>query len=134
MPEGYTYRLPAPQESDIRRVSNGTVVFKAAIELGLRFPISNFGASFLKTHGISPGQLHPHAWMQLVAFTVHCRLRGVIPSLPLLGVFFRLRGSTGLVPYSLQRVYQPGFENRLFEKPANKLHDFETEWLVVEFP
>ena len=53
--EGYSYRLPTPQESDIRRVSNGAVVFRAALELGLRFPMSNFGASFLKTHRISPG-------------------------------------------------------------------------------
>lgn len=134
LPEGYIYRLPDASEESIRKLNSGTVIFRASLGLGLRFPFSDFGVAFLKEQEIAPGELHPHSWMKLIGFEVHCRLRGVTPSLPLFYTFFWIRGNSGIVPYSIQRVCQPGFSNNLFKDLPNKLHGFEKEWFILEFP
>ena len=134
VPEGYLYRLPTEHETSILNVASGIPIFKASIECGFRFPISDFGIAVLDYYRIAPSQMHPNGWSQVIGFDVLCHLRGVEPSLDLLVAFLRIRESNTTGLYTFQRVYALRFANRLFERPPNKVYDFETQWLVVEVP
>ena len=134
LPEGYVYRLPRSNETSFIRVTSGIPIFKASIECGFRFPISQFGVDLLQSFKLAPGQIHPNGWSQIVAFDVLCRLREVQPSLDLFGAFFRLREPNTSTICTFQKPYCPSFNNKLFSSLPNKIPNFEAQWLVVEIP
>lgn len=53
------------------------IVYEGQLECGLRFPLLPFFAEVLREFQISPSQIHPNGWKQLVGVYWLCRERGI---------------------------------------------------------
>lgn len=83
--------IPSPGTAITQTTDNTFAVYKAALDISLRFPLSSFIINILKAYGIGIAQLTPQSWCHILAYMAVCRVRGWAC---LTGVFLRMHQLT----------------------------------------
>lgn len=69
----YMCYLPTKVDHPSNATKDLCVVFKEALEAGLRFPVHSFIPDIIASFKIHPAQFVPNAWLTIICFLVWCK-------------------------------------------------------------
>ncbi|RZS25564.1 hypothetical protein BHM03_00058785, partial [Ensete ventricosum] len=95
IPAEYGLHVPQPGQRPYSLDAPGMCISVDALEAGLRFPLHPLIEECLRWWRISPSQVAPNSWRNLVVFLGECRGADIIPTRDLFMACFRLCKSRG---------------------------------------
>ncbi|RRT36404.1 hypothetical protein B296_00050219, partial [Ensete ventricosum] len=90
IPAEFGLHVPQPEQHPYSSDAPGMCFSVDALEAGLRFPLHPLIEECLRWWRISPSQVAPNSWRNLVVFLGECRGAGIIPTWDLFMACFRL--------------------------------------------
>ncbi|RRT37979.1 hypothetical protein B296_00057083 [Ensete ventricosum] len=95
IPDGYVLRATSPKQRPYQPKPSEISISVDALEAGLHFPLHPTIVECLRWWRISPSQMAPNSWHDLIAFLSECRGGDIVPRRTLFSTCFRLYKSRG---------------------------------------
>ena len=73
----YGFVMPEPNDTVTEPLAICIVVYRAALDYGLRFPLHPVVKDILNRYELAPAQIVPTSWHNICSFVATCELRGL---------------------------------------------------------
>ncbi|KMS95497.1 hypothetical protein BVRB_007690 [Beta vulgaris subsp. vulgaris] len=127
----YALYIPEPVETVCTPPTGCIAIYKAYLEVGLRFPIDPFITEVLDSYGLALCQLMPNSVGSMVGFLAICKMMGTRPSLILWRNMMKLVVVSSRSNGEGWWSFQVRFPYKVVGTMPSNNHHFRTEFLYV---